>query len=383
MGGKLAAWTGIFFLLFMLFFPLDFLGNFQREISVFLFGGLTEWISGTVFGIRNARIDFSSDSISMVIFIGILLIISAFITVIVPNTYHKKVISFSKEAAVFYLVVILMEYGFNKLFKAQFYLPEPNILFSRFGNLDRDILFWSTMGTSRSYSWFSGGTELLAAVLILFSRTRIPGLLMSVGIFINILAINIGFDISVKLFSLLLLLMAVFALKDVWLPLFRFLIVKEKTKLTEDHAEHTALQPILVFLKTAFLGSALVLILFPYFNSGIFNDDKAERPPIHGAFKNKDENSDLQYIFFHRDHYMILMDKKERMRDFHYVQGAENLLFLEDSYGKKIRMNVSYQKKDSLIVLHWGSDTIQAKALNWKKMNALQPLFHTIIEKVE
>jgi len=319
----------------------------------------------------------------MLVFIGILLVLSLGITTLVSPKYIQKVLSFSKEAIVVYLAVVLMKYGFDKVFKAQFYLPEPNILYSRFGNLDRDILFWSTMGVSRSYSVWTGGIELLAALLILIYRTRVLGLLIAVGIFINIVAINIGFDISVKLFSLILLLMTVFALKDDWIPIFHFLVLKKETKLNETRDVQGMLRPLGVFIKTAFLGSSLVLILFPYISSGNYNDDISERPSIHGGFKNTDENSDLQYIFFHRNHYLILMDKKEQMRDFHYASGPRGLFLLKDDDGKEIHMNISYEKKDSLIILNWGSGEIRAKELNWKKMNALRPLFHTVIEKVE
>lgn len=383
MGSKLISWAGIFFLLFILFFPLDFLGDFQRKISVFLFGSVTEWMASALFGLENFRIDFSSDSISMFVFMGILLVLSLGVTTLIQPKHIQKLLSFSKEAVIVYLIVILMKYGFDKVFKAQFYLPEPNILFSRFGNLDRDILFWSTMGVSRSYSVWIGGIELLAAFLLLVCRTRVLGLLITVGIFMNIAAINIGFDISVKLFSLILLLMTVFALKDDWSQLFRFLVLKKEVKLKENTEKHRTSGPFKVFFKTAFIGCSLVLILFPYISSGNYNDDTAERPFIHGAFKNTDENSDLQYMFFHRNHYLILMDKKEHMRDFHYVPGPKGLFFLKDYDGKKIQMNISYEKKDSLIILNWGSGKIRAKELNWKKMNALRPLFHTTIEQVK
>lgn len=383
MSNKLISWTGIFFLLFILFFPLDFLGDFQKEISVFLFGSLTEWMTSILFGLENVRIDFSSDSISMLVFIAILLVLSLGITTLIKPKYIQKALSFSKEAIVVYLAVVLMKYGFDKVFKAQFYLPEPNILYSRFGNLDRDILFWSTMGVSRSYSIWSGGIELLAALLILIYRTRVVGLLVTVGIFMNIIAINIGFDISVKLFSLILLLMTIFALKDDWIPLFRFLVLKKEVKLNENTGEYAAFRPLKIFLKTSFIGSSLVLILFPYISSGNYNDDTAERPFIHGAFKNTDESSDLQYIFFHRNHYLILMNKQEKMRDFHYVSDSGNRLILEDYQGKKIQADISYQKKDSLMILSLEGNRIEAKELSWRKTNALRPLFHTTIEKVE
>ncbi|MBL1221846.1 hypothetical protein JET18_13420 [Chryseobacterium sp. L7] len=383
MRSRLAAGVGMFFLLFMLFFPLDFLGDFQKEISSFLFGDLTGWIVKQVFQADHARIDFSSDSLSMLVLVILLLIISVFITALIKEKHLPKLLYFSKEIAVLYIAVVLLKYGLDKIFKAQFYLPEPNILYSRFGNLDKDILFWSTMGTSRLYSISMGVFELLAALLILFRITRTLGLLISVGIVINILFINLGFDISVKFFSLILLCMAVFGLKDEWIPLYRFLILKQKIQLQENTEPSVKLLPVWIFFKTAFVGTSLVMILFPYINSGNYNDDLSERPLLHGAFKNADKNSDLQYIFFHRNHYVILMDKDEKTRDFHYSSGSKDHLILEDYGGRKTNVRFSYQKKDSLLTLRFGTSVIVAREENWRKMNALRPLFHSTIENSE
>lgn len=376
--------AGIFFLLFMIFFPLDFLGDYQGKLTSFLFGGLTEWFIVDVFEVKNARIDFSSDSLSMVVLIGVLLIFAVILTILTAKKYRQNILFLSKEIGVLYLAVIVMKYGVDKIFKAQFYLPEPNILYSRFGNLDKDILFWSTMGTSRFYSVFAGILELTAAVLILFNKTRTLGLLLVIGIFINIFAINIGFDISVKLFSLILLLMTVFALKNEWVILYQFLIVKKEKRLSVETISNSKWQPVWVFFKTAFLGLSLGLIFFPYVNSGNYNDDTAARPFIHGAFKNVDQNSDVRYVFFHRKHYLILMDKNENTMDFHYsLQPSKQNIVLKDYNGRKIQGSFIYQKKDSLIILTIGKSRIEAKGLNWREMKALKPVFHRVIEDVK
>lgn len=313
----------------------------------------------------------------------ILIALSVLTAVSIKKKYQQRILDGSKEIIVLYLAVVLMKYGFDKIFKAQFYLPEPNILYSRFGNLDKDMLFWSTMGTSRLYSVSAGILEILTAILILFRKTRVLGLLISIGILINIFLINIGFDISVKFFSLILLFMAVFALKDDWIPLYHFFILKQEIKPEEKKEPNPKFQPVLVFFKTAFVGLSMVVILFPFTNSGNFNDDTADRPFLHGAFKNLDENSDIQYIFFHRNSYLILMKKNEKMVDFHYLQGSKNTLILEDYKNRKTKVGYIYQKKDSLITFNFGKNMIKAKQLNWRKMNALKSTFHAAIEDVE
>ncbi|SHH02159.1 hypothetical protein SAMN05421866_1850 [Chryseobacterium oranimense] len=379
MGSRFWTGAGIFFLLFILFFPLDFLGDFQKETSLLVFGNLTNWISKEIFKTGNARIDFSSDSISMLVLVFVLLILSFVTALLLKRRFSRQILFFSKEIVIVYLAVVLMKYGLDKVFKAQFYLPEPNILYSRFGNLDKDILFWSVMGTSRFYSISTGIVELLASLMIIFRKTRVLGLLISVGILVNILLINLGFDISVKFFSLILLSMAVFALKDEWFPLYRFLILKQKVQLEETEPDTKAL-PLWIFSRTAFIGFSVVTILFPYVNNGNYNDDLAKRPFLHGAFENLDQNSDIRYIFLHRKNYMILMDKEEKMTDFHYNQGSKDQLLLEDYSGGRISVRFSYNKKDSLLMLGFGKHIIKAKELNWKRMSALRPLLHAVTE---
>lgn len=383
MRSRLLPGTGIFFLLFVLFFPLTFLGDFQQQWSLFLWEDLAGWIVKNIFKMNQARIDFSSDSSSMFALVMILITVSALAVILIKKKHQQRILDLFKEIIVLYLAVVLMKYGFDKIFKAQFYLPEPNILYSRFGNLDRDILFWSTMGTSRLYSISAGILEILAALLILFRKTRVLGLLVSIGVLINIFLINMGFDISVKFFSLILLFMAVFALKDDWIPLYRFLILKQEVKPEEKKEITPKFQSVWVFFKTAFVGLSMVVILFPFINSGNFNDDTADRPFLHGAFKNLDEDSDIQYVFFHRNSYFILMDKNEKMVDFHYLQGSNNQLILEDYKNRKTKVNYVYQKKDSLLTLDFGKYMIKTKELNWRKMNALQPLFHAAVEDAE
>ncbi|PIF43566.1 hypothetical protein CLU96_0475 [Chryseobacterium sp. 52] len=383
MRNRFLSGAGVFFLLFILFFPLDFLWNFQEKMSLFLWRDLAEWMAQTIFKTVPARIDFSSDSISMFALVIILLAVSALSALLIGKRHHRNFFYLSKEIIILYLAVVLMKYGLDKIFKAQFYLPEPNILYSRLGNLDKDILFWSTMGTSRFYSVATGALELLAALLILFRKTRTPGLLVCIGILINIFLINIGFDISVKLFSLILLLMAVFALKEEWKLLYRFLIIKEEVKLEEKTAFNVQYRPAWTFFRTAFIGLSLAAILFPYVSSENYNDDIAKRPFLHGAFKNTDKDSGIQYVFFHRNHYLILMDKNEKMTDFHYTVSSKNHLILEDYNGKKRDVDFMYQKKDSLLILNFAKNTIIAKEQDWRKMNALRPLFHATIEGSE
>src|SRR4029077_19764906 len=66
-----------------------------------------------------------------------------------------------------------------------------------------------TIGSSYTYTVVAGIFEILPAVLLLFRRTRIIGAIIATAVMTNVVLINFGFDISVKLFSCFLLLLCV------------------------------------------------------------------------------------------------------------------------------------------------------------------------------
>lgn len=152
-----------------------------KKITVFLFGKISLIITNT-FNKPFVRIDFSSDSLSMYLLIAFLFILAIGLSFF---RFQKKYAQIIESIFPVYLALILFKYGFDKVFKAQFYLPEPNILFTRFGDLDKDILFWSTMGTSYSYSIILGFIEIGVALLLLISRTKKIGAIFSVFYFAN------------------------------------------------------------------------------------------------------------------------------------------------------------------------------------------------------
>ncbi|KQR95085.1 hypothetical protein ASG01_04305 [Chryseobacterium sp. Leaf180] len=382
MKSKFLLFAGIFFILIILFVPLDFFGNLQFVVTQFLFEGLTKMFL-SIYDRENVRIDFSSDSISLFLLMMICMLLSAIFTLMIRDK-NKKILHFLKEIVALYLAFVLIKYGFDKIFKAQFYLPEPNILYTRFGNLDKDILYWSTMGTSTVFSVFLGITETLTGFLLICKRTRTVGLLFSVGIFTHVLAVNLGFDISVKLFSFVLLLMTVFLLQNEWQLLYDFFILKKRTKLETENLSRTEKHPFFVALKTLFTGLCILAVFRPYLNVSNFNDDTFRRPFLHGAFKSLDKNSAVKYVFFHRDSYIILMDENDRFSDFHYTADSSGKsLILEDYNGVKKNVYFFYQKKDSLLTLNFDGNILKTKQQNWKKMNALKPAFHLFIEDVK
>jgi predicted DCC family thiol-disulfide oxidoreductase YuxK len=116
----------------------------------------------------------------------------------------------------FYLVSILMVYGWIKLFPAQMPPPGPDRLLQPIGDTSPMGLAWTFIGSSPAYQMFSGAAELTAGFLLLFRRTALLGALVSFGVMLNVAALNFFYDVPVKLFSThLVVLSALLILPDV------------------------------------------------------------------------------------------------------------------------------------------------------------------------
>lgn len=251
----------------------------------------------------------------------------------------------------YYLALQLLNYGFNKIFKWQFYLPEPNTLFTSVGETHRDLLYWTSMGSSYTYTFFSGLIEVLAASLLLFRRTKLFGALIAIGIMVNVLMINIGFDISVKLYSAFLILLCCILIAPDAKRLFRFFFTNEaiaKNNYVPSFV-NGKFKTLYRSLKTLVLLLFFSDTLFIYFASGNFNDDKAVRPPLHGAYEvsvfvlDGDTLAPLQTdqlrwkrVFVHRRNYFIVQNMQDGMQDYILENDtAKQILLLTDYDGKQ------------------------------------------------
>jgi hypothetical protein len=330
----------LFSFLGILFIPVDYaLIPFQNRVGLF-FGA-------------------SSDTIEMVYFIAVLLLLACVFAFFIPKTRKVQVQNLVFTGIYWYLSLQLMRYGANKLFKHQFYLPEPNTLFTRVGNLDRDILYWTSMGTSYEYNVFMGIVEILPAVLLLIPRFRFAGLLVSVGVLSNVLAVNIGFDITVKCFSAFLLFLSVFGLfpyKNKIKFLFGYQPEEmESQQLKSAKSTGSLLNRFIPIFAVLFIFAET---LYPYVLSGNFNDDLAPRPFLHGVYKSVEpitHPKQLAYVFIHRRGYLIFQNASEVQIDYQFqLFPKQYLLMLTDYKQRKKFVPFRYDLKRKRLILNVG-----------------------------
>lgn len=122
-----------------------------------------------------------------------------------PSAAHLSWLETGLRAA---LILWLTGYGLAKFNFGQFGLLGPGPLFTTYGDSSPMGLLWRFMAVSPGYQYVAGVAEVLPALLLLHRRTVTVGALIACVTMTNVFALNLFYDVPVKLFSFHLLLTA-------------------------------------------------------------------------------------------------------------------------------------------------------------------------------
>lgn len=112
----------------------------------------------------------------------------------------------------YYVATFALSYGLIKIFALQMPFPSLSQMATPLGDLLPMRLSWLFIGYSVPYQIFSGVMETAAGLLLLGRRTVTLGVIAATGAFVNVVMINLSYDVPVKLFALHLLLACIFLL---------------------------------------------------------------------------------------------------------------------------------------------------------------------------
>jgi uncharacterized membrane protein YphA (DoxX/SURF4 family) len=186
----------------------------------------------------------------------------------------------------YYLAFSFIVYGSFKVFKTQFPSPSISRLLEPYGDSSPMGLAWTFLGYSKGYNYFMGLAEIIGGMLLLFRKTKTFGALFSMTVTCNIVAINLCFDVPVKLYSLSLLAMAVFIAAPEIGRLYQFFFSHKTTTLKfHGYTFKTKWKRITAFTIKALL---ILYILITYSYEGINNlkqyGDDAPKPKLYGYY---------------------------------------------------------------------------------------------------
>lgn len=181
------------------------------------------------------------------------------------------------------LAFVMLTYGFSKILPGQFPPPGLDQLLAPLGSYSPMGLLWAFMGASQGYTHLAGAAEVLGGVLLLFRRTTLLGALLSAAILFNVLALNLFYDVPVKLYSAQLLLTALYLI----LPDARRLadlLVWNRPVPSRDLAMPPAPRRVRIAIRS--LAAALVVFYLVDFNlENGFLWEKEEKSPLYGVYE--------------------------------------------------------------------------------------------------
>jgi uncharacterized membrane protein YphA (DoxX/SURF4 family) len=119
---------------------------------------------------------------------------------------YQRLGYYLRTAFRYYLAWECFVYGFLKIFCIQMQAPDLSQLATPLGDFGPMRMSWMYMGYGSPYEVFAGVAEVVAGLLLLYRRTVTLGLLAAMGVFVNVVMMNLTYDIPVKGFSMVLAL---------------------------------------------------------------------------------------------------------------------------------------------------------------------------------
>src|SRR5688572_18480033 len=110
------------------------------------------------------------------------------------------------------LAASMLEYGMTKVIPTQFPAPPLTALVTPAGEMTLSALLWTTIGSAPAYQIATGCVEVLAGVLLLLPWTVPLGALLALVSLLQVLLLNLTFDIGVKLVTMHLIVLALILL---------------------------------------------------------------------------------------------------------------------------------------------------------------------------
>jgi hypothetical protein len=136
---------------------------------------------------------------------------------------------------------------------------------------------WHFIGYSTPYQFFSGFVEVVAGVLLLFRRTSTLGAFVAASVFLNVMMMNLCYDIPVKLFSIHLFVLSNFLLLGDAQRLLNFFVFNKPTQPAFQFALPTKqLRITQIVLKVVFV---IFFAILPFYDM-YHNTLGASSPPV-------------------------------------------------------------------------------------------------------
>jgi hypothetical protein len=282
-----------YLVLYNLPFPLHripWAGPILTQPYTGLWNGLVPWVGKHLFGIHvKIPIGGSGDTTYNYVQVLCFLILAAVTTAVwtVLDRKRPEYARLERGLSVyirFALAATMLSYGAYKVIPSQFALPFPSQWIEPFGEASPMGLLWLFMGASSGYSIFTGAAEMTGGLLLAFRRTALLGALVSIGVLSHVVALNLSYDVPVKLYALHLLAMGVFVTLPYLRRLFDGLVLNRPVLAVAFRPPRARLR------RTALVAQAVLVVaysgslLYQSYDASHQWGNLSTRPPFYGIW---------------------------------------------------------------------------------------------------
>ncbi|KAF0848475.1 hypothetical protein [Nocardia caishijiensis] len=174
---------------------------------------LTDWVGIRLFDVRvDYTVTGSGDTAAKWISVVTLILVAIPVTAVWSvldrrRTAYDRLYAWFRLLVRFTLVSALMLYGMIKLMPTQMSFNLERLV-EPFGHMSPMAVLWAQSSLSEPYEMALGAAEVTAAVLLILPLTAGLGSVLAVIVALQVVLMNLTFDVPVKLFALQLLLYA-------------------------------------------------------------------------------------------------------------------------------------------------------------------------------
>ena len=190
----------------------------------------------------------------------------------------------------YYVAVMMLSYGFLKVYHAQMPYPYLSRLVQPYGDSSPMGLAWTYVGQSKAFSIFAGFSEVVCGLLLLFRKTTLVGALLSLAVIGNIVVINFCYDVPVKLFSSVLEVMTFYLTAPYWKELYRLFILHQPGELPKYKQPYFKMKWARVtvkLLKVLIIADALFYTIADGIDASSQYGDNAPKPALYGIYNSE------------------------------------------------------------------------------------------------
>jgi hypothetical protein len=232
-------WRFIFLYLILYIYPYGFEYIYElKPDTISFWPEITTRFGETVLGwdYKSANLQSGSDSkydYTRFLLIAIVSLIGSgvwvFIDSKIKRLYTAKLKTLTQTVLRYHVGLTLIIYGLSKVLMLQFGLMDITGLETKIGNQTGMSFLWEFMSYSEFYTTTAGLIEVIGGVLILFRRTTFIGAFILFVAMANVVLMDIGFNVSVKMFAIHLFLMIILIMSDHLKQMIRFFITHKPT----------------------------------------------------------------------------------------------------------------------------------------------------------